>query len=63
MLVKVLNGCSVNNRYWVFASARTNVGMNLTVTDVKAGVTKTYSNPDLTAAKPIQDTDAFNTCP
>ena len=59
MLVKVVNGCGVNSRFWVFVSAGTNVGLNVKVTDVKAGVTRYYSNPDLTAAVPVQDTSAF----
>ncbi len=37
--VKVLNSCSINNRYWVFASAATDVEYTLTVTDTKAGRT------------------------
>lgn len=59
MLVKVINGCAVNNFYWVFYSAGTNVGFTVTVTDTVSGHTKTYTNPDLTAAVPVQDTGAF----
>lgn len=63
MLVKVLNGCATNNRYWVFETAGTNVGFIMTVTDTSNGTVRTYSNPDLTLASPIQDTLAFATCP
>jgi hypothetical protein len=63
LLVKVLNTCSFSNRIWVFASAGTNVGVTLTVTDTKTGVAKIYTNTDLQTMKPIQDTDAFATCP
>ncbi len=59
MLIKVLNGCGVNNRYWVFYSAGTNVGMTISVTDTKTGATKTYTNADLTPAASLQDTNAF----
>lgn len=62
VVVKVLNGCSVNGAYWVFYVAGTNVGMTTTVTDTKTGRVKTYRNPDLTQAAPVQDTSAF-TCP
>jgi len=62
VVVKVLNGCSVNGAYWVFFVAGTNVGMTTTVTDTKTGRVKTYHNPDLTHADPIQDTSAFP-CP
>jgi hypothetical protein len=63
LLVKILNGCAVNNRYWVFITAGTNVGFTTTVSDTKAGPVKTYTNPDLTAAALVQDTSAFATCP
>jgi len=59
LLVKVLNGCGVNNSYWVFASAGTNVGLTLAITDTKTGRERVYTNPDLQAAVPIQDTGAF----
>lgn len=63
MLIKVLNGCGLNSRYWVFFSAGTNVEFTVTVTDTQTGATKTYSNPLNTAAAPVQDTGAFATCP
>ena len=59
VLVKVINGCALNNRYWVFASAGTNVGVSMTVTDTVAHTSKTYTNPDLQAWAPVQDTAAF----
>jgi hypothetical protein len=59
MLIKVLNGCGVNNRYWVFYSAGTNVGLTISVNDTKTGATKTYTNADLTTAASVQDTNAF----
>lgn len=62
-LVKVLNGCGVNNRYWVFWAATTNVEFALTVTDTRNGRTKSYFNPLDRPAPPIQDTSAFATCP
>jgi hypothetical protein len=63
MLIKVLNGCGLNSRYWVFFSAGTNVEFTVTVTDTQTGATKTYSNALNTAAPPVQDTSAFATCP
>lgn len=62
-VIKVLNGCSVNSRYWVFGGGLTNVNVVLTVRDTKTGVVKTYVNPLNTAFQPIQDTNAFATCP
>jgi hypothetical protein len=63
MLVKVLNACSFNNRYWVFYSAGTNVEFTLTVTDTKIPRIKQYMNPLGKPAPPVQDTSAFATCP
>ncbi len=62
-LVKILDGCSINNRWWVFFAATTNVGFDLTVTDTATSTTMVYSNPDVHAADTITDTQAFATCP
>lgn len=61
-IVKVLNGCGVNSRYWVFAGGLTDVNVTLTVRDTVRGTTKTYTNAVGTAFKPIQDTNAFASC-
>ncbi|MBV8201729.1 MAG: alpha/beta fold hydrolase [Acidobacteria bacterium] len=63
MLVKVLDGCAVNQRVWVFAAATTNVEYTLTVTDTVTGKVKTYQNPSGQAAAAITDTDGFTACP
>ena len=63
MLIKVLNGCGFNDRYWVFAAATTDVEYTLTVTDTQENVVKTYFNPLGEAAAAITDTEAFATCP
>jgi len=63
LLVKILDGCSVNGAKWLFASAATNVGFTLTVTDTTTGAQRVYTNPDRNPAAPIQDTSAFATCP
>jgi plastocyanin len=65
MLVKVLNACvpALGNHYWVFYAATTNVQFTLTVTDTRSGQVKTYTNALNHAASPIQDTNAFATCP
>ena len=62
ILVKVLPACGVNNKFWVFIDAGTNQSYSLNVLDTMTGATKTYSNPDNTAAVPVQDTSAFG-CP
>jgi|CXWL01.1.fsa_nt_gi hypothetical protein len=63
ILIKVLNGCGLNSRYWVFYAATTNQQLELTVTDTKTNAVRTYTNPLGVAALPVQDTSAFATCP
>jgi hypothetical protein len=65
MLVKVLNACVsvLGNKYWVFYAATTNVQFTLTVMDTKTGEVQVYSNAQNHTAVPVQDTNAFATCP
>lgn len=62
MLVKVLDACALNDRFWVFAAAATNVEYEIVVTDTVAGETKTYFEAFGPAAPAINDTSAFDTC-
>lgn len=63
MLVKVLDGCAVNQRVWVFTAATTNVQYTLTVTDTVTGTMKSYQNQAGQNAAVVEDTDAFASCP
>lgn len=62
MLVKVLDACGVNDRFWVFSAATTTIEYTLTVTDTMTGAVRTYTNPLGTAAPALGDTEAFATC-
>jgi ELWxxDGT repeat protein len=62
LTVKVLDGCSLNDRFWVFAAATTDVQYELTVVDRATGATKTWRNPQGTLAAAVTDTGAFATC-
>jgi Bacterial pre-peptidase C-terminal domain len=62
-IVKVVNGCSFNQRYWVFGAGLTNVAVTLRVTDAQSGILRTYTNAQGNAFQPVQDTAAFATCP
>jgi len=62
VMIKVLDGCAVNTRFWVFADSTTNVEYRLSVTDTSTSQARVYTNPLGTIAPPITDTDAFNTC-
>ncbi len=58
LVVKVLDGRSVNGKWWVFYGALTNVEYTLTVTDTQTGAVKTYLNPQGQLAS-VADTSAF----
>ena len=60
--VKVLNGCGINARFWVFATLLSDDQQTLNVTDTSYSVLKCYFNPLGIALPAITDTDAFATC-
>jgi hypothetical protein len=62
LMVKALDGCQINSRYWVFAAGLSNVAITITVTDTRTGAVKTYINPQGVAFAPVQDTGAFGLC-
>ncbi len=62
VVVKVIDGCGLDDHFWVFAGGLTNVHTTLTVTDTTNNATRTYQNPAGTPFAPIQDTAAFD-CP
>lgn len=63
LVVKVLNGCGINNAYWVFGAGLTNVGVHMSVKDLLAGTEHPYDSALGTPFAPIQDTSALSTCP
>lgn len=62
VMVKAINACGLNNRYWVFSAATTNVFYRLEVTDVR-GAQKIFFNYPGPPAPAVTDTGAFATCP
>lgn len=61
VLAKVLNGCAINNRWWVYAAGATGSSFSFTVTDANfCPTSKTYNSA--TVGNPVIDTAAF-TCP
>ena len=62
VLVKVLDACAINDRFWVFASGLTDVGVTLVVGDRQEDVERTYESSLGTPFELIQDIDAF-ACP
>ncbi|HSK80454.1 MAG TPA: hypothetical protein VLQ45_28635 [Thermoanaerobaculia bacterium] len=63
LVAKVLDGCAVNDRFWVFLAGLTNLEVTVTVDDTVTGATQSYTNALGTPFFPVQDTDAFEGCP
>ena len=58
VVTKVLDGRGLNNKFWLFYGALSNVEYTLTVTDTQTGAVKTYKNP-LGQFGSVGDTGAF----
>ena len=59
LTVKVLSGCGVNDKWWVFVSPSSTVEYELTVTDTATGGRKTYHHAAGEVTGLTADTDAF----
>ena len=57
-VIKVLDARPINNHFWVFYGALSNVEYTLTVTDTVTGIVHTYKNPSRLFAS-VGDTLAF----
>jgi len=58
LIVKVLDGRTVNSHFWVFYGALSDVEYTMTVTDTVTGQVKTYHNSQGNLAS-VADTAAF----
>jgi hypothetical protein len=58
LVIKVLDGTSLNQRWWVFYGALSSVEYRVTVTDTMTGAVKIYTNPSGNLGS-VADTDAF----
>ena len=58
VVTKVLDGTSLNGKFWFFSGALSNVEYTLTVSDTRTGAVKKYKNPAGQFAS-IADTGAF----
>ena len=59
----MLDACALNNNFWTFAAATTDLGLTLRVADSQTGDVVCYENPAGMPAPAITDTSAFATCP
>jgi CSLREA domain-containing protein len=62
LTLKVLDGCPVNERFWVFVTGLTDVRVEVRVEDTQSGVAAIYTSPGKTPFQPRLDTNAF-VCP
>ncbi|HVT56792.1 MAG TPA: hypothetical protein VHR45_00185 [Thermoanaerobaculia bacterium] len=63
LVVKLLDGCTVNRHFWFFAGGLTDLRTVITVTDSSTGAARRYINHQGTPFAPLQDTAAFAGCP
>ena len=59
VLIKVLDGCSLNGRLWVFGASTTDLGYRIGVTDTVTETVREYENEPGRPAEAITDVDAF----
>jgi concanavalin A-like lectin/glucanase superfamily protein len=63
VMVKAINACPLNNRYWIYSAALTDVFYRMEVFDNQAKAQKIYFNYPGAPAPAVTDSDAFATCP
>jgi len=59
VLVKVLDGCALNDHVWVYGASTTDLGYSIRVTDTATGVEREYLNEPGVPASAISDAAAF----
>jgi len=62
VVIKVLDACDPFGRFWVFVGGLTNLEVDIVVTDLQTGQTKTYHNHRNAPFAPVQDTSTFAAC-
>jgi hypothetical protein len=62
LYAKVLDGCGVNGRFWVYLAGLTDVEVDVEVTDTWTGEVEVYRTDLLERFPAIQDVEAFDGC-
>jgi hypothetical protein len=62
LTVKVLDGCGVNQKFWVFLTGATNLHYEVTIYDLASGEERVYETEAGAPSPAFVDTDAFATC-
>jgi hypothetical protein len=60
VVAKVINGCPVNNHWWIFGAGATSTSYSLNIIDTATGRSAGYNGAVLC---PIEDTGMFFPCP
>lgn len=60
VLVKILDGCSLNDSYWVYVAGLTNIWVDVAIRDTETGEIKNWTNPMGQSFRPIEDTGYFD---
>ncbi|MEM1249904.1 MAG: Calx-beta domain-containing protein [Acidobacteriota bacterium] len=60
VVVKVLDACAINGKYWVFAAGLTDVETDLQVVDSVTGAARSYTNDEGDAFSVVLDTGFFD---
>ena len=59
VLIKVLDGCDMNGRIWVFGASSTDLGYSIEVRDTATGEVREYRNEPGRPAAAVTDATAF----
>ena len=59
VLIKVLDGCALNDHVWVYGASTTDLGYSIRVTDTATGIEREYRNEPGVPASAITDATAF----
>ena len=62
LTLKILDGCAVNDRFWIFVSGLTDVAVDILVEDFATGKSWAYHHAAGTPFQPRLDTDALDIC-
>jgi len=59
LLIKVLDGCAVNQRFWVFGAAATDIDWRIAVTDTRTSTVMVYERQPGGREEALADANAF----
>ena len=62
LLVKVVDGCGFNQRFWIYAAGLTDLDVDLLVTDTWTGDVQVFQNPLGAPYTPVQEIGLFDGC-